>query len=85
MRMLRNNGNNLRGKMQTAALDTACVQRSQLTCWCCGERIEVQSAALRELQSSLAAKHGFQLLHPVHELTGLCAVCRCDMRSDQNA
>lgn len=59
------------------AHDSACGERSHLTCWCCEQRIEVQSPALRELQVSLAARHGFQLLHPVHELTGLCAACRC--------
>ena len=63
--------------------EASCAHGSELTCWCCEERIEVHSPALRELQSSLAAKHGFQLLHPVHEITGLCPACRCDMGSDR--
>lgn len=81
MRTLRNNAP--RARDSEARLDTACVHRSELTCWCCEERIEVHSAALSKLQSSLAAKHGFQLVHPVHEITGLCPACRCDMASDR--
>jgi Fur family ferric uptake transcriptional regulator len=47
-----------------------------LLCRRCGRVVEFRSAAIEELQTKVATRHGFRLTSHVHELVGDCAACR---------
>jgi Fur family ferric uptake transcriptional regulator len=47
-----------------------------LLCRRCGRVVEFRSRAIEELQTNVAARHGYRLTSHVHELIGDCAECR---------
>lgn len=47
-----------------------------LMCRRCGRVVEFRSTAIEELQTRIAARHGFRLTSHVHELVGDCSACR---------
>ena len=47
-----------------------------LMCRRCGRVVEFRSTAIEELQTKIAARHGFRLTSHVHELVGDCSACR---------
>jgi len=47
-----------------------------LRCRGCGRVVEFRSQAIEDLQSRIAARHGFRLTSHMHELVGDCAACR---------
>ncbi len=47
-----------------------------LRCRRCGRVVEFRSQEIEDLQSRIAARHGFRLTSHLHELVGDCAPCR---------
>ena len=47
-----------------------------LRCRRCGRVVEFRSQEIEDLQSRIAARHGFRLTSHLHELVGDCASCR---------
>jgi len=47
-----------------------------LICSSCGALVEFHSEVLEALQREIAERHGYALESHIHELRGLCAVCR---------
>jgi len=47
-----------------------------LICSSCGALVEFHSEVLEALQREIAERHGYTLESHIHELRGLCAVCR---------
>jgi Fur family ferric uptake transcriptional regulator len=47
-----------------------------LRCRGCGRVVEFHSQEIEDLQTRIAARHGFRLTSHLHELVGECAACR---------
>lgn len=47
-----------------------------LRCRRCGRVVEFHSQEIEDLQTRIAARHGFRLTSHLHELVGDCAACR---------
>lgn len=57
------------------ALDTR-EHHDHLICTSCGKIVEFHNTQIEQLQTRVAAKHGFVVMHHKMELYGLCSTCR---------